>query len=90
MIYFLISLLTFNPPDQTEADLIITNAKIYTVDSAFTIAEAMAVYGGRILAVGTNKFIQENYWSVNVIDLEGKFVYPGLIDPHCHFLNYGI
>ena len=90
MIYFLLALLSFSTPEQIQADRIVMNAKIYTVDSAFTIAEAMAIYDGRILAVGSNDSIMANYWSLTVDDMEGKVIYPGFIDPHCHFLNYGI
>ncbi len=90
MIAFLFALLLTGQPEQIEAELIITNAKIYTVDSTFTIAESMAIYGGRVLAVGTNAQIAETYWSLNVVDMEGKAVYPGFIDGHCHFLQYGI
>lgn len=91
MIPFLFSLLWLsNPPEQIEADLIITNAKIYTVDSTFSIAQSMAIDDGRIMEVGTTAAIAEKYWSLNVTDMEGKVIYPGFIDGHCHFLQYGI
>jgi predicted amidohydrolase YtcJ len=91
MIPFLFSfLLAIHPPEQIEADLIITNAKIYTVDSTFSIAQSMAIVDGRILEVGTTASITEKYWSLNMVDLEGKSVFPGFIDGHCHFLYYGI
>ena len=72
-----------------QADLILHNGKVYTVDSAFTVAEAFAVKDGKILAVGSNKEIQEHYTASNVIDAEGKAVYPGFIDAHAHFVGYG-
>ena len=90
MIYFLLALFSFSKPDQIQADRIVINAKIYTVDSAFSVAEAMAIFDGRIMAVGSNDSIMANYWSLTVDDMEGKIIYPGFIDPHCHFLNYGI
>lgn len=90
MIAFLFAFLFAGQPEQIEADLIIANAKIYTVDADFSMGESMAVYDGRILAVGTNEAIAETYWSLNVVDLEGKAVFPGFIDGHCHFLQYGI
>ena len=90
MIPFVCSFLFLFPPEQIEADLIITNAKIYTVDSTFSMAQSMAIDDGRILAIGKNETIAETYWSLNVVDLEGKVVYPGFIDAHCHFLQYGI
>lgn len=73
-----------------KADLIITGAVIYTVDSNFTTAEAMAIAKGKILAVGTNDEITGKYAADLVYDLGGKAVYPGLIDAHCHFLGYGM
>ena len=73
-----------------KADLIITNAVIYTVDSNFTTAEAMAIAKGKILAVGSHDEITGKYYADLVYDLGGKEVYPGLIDAHCHFLGYGL
>ena len=73
-----------------EADLLIANAVIYTVDESFSIAEAMAIKDCRILAVGTDREIAGRYRSANVLDLDGKYIYPGWIDPHCHFYGYGL
>ncbi len=73
-----------------KADLIITGAVIYTVDSIFTTAEAMAISNGKILAVGSHDEITSNFSADLVYDLGGKAVYPGLIDAHCHFLGYGL
>lgn len=73
-----------------EADLIVQNAVIYTVDSSFSIAESFAVKDGRIVAIGKNEDIGKEYRSGNILDLNGQPVYPGFIDPHCHFLGYGL
>lgn len=73
-----------------KADLIITGAVIYTVDSSFTTAEAMAIAKGKILAVGSHNEITGKYSADLIYDLGGKAVYPGLIDAHCHFLGYGL
>jgi len=75
---------------KTDADLIITNANVYTVDDAFSKAEAMAVTDGKIVAIGTTKDITSAYKSDNTQDLDGKTVLPGFIDAHCHFYNLGI
>jgi predicted amidohydrolase YtcJ len=72
------------------ADLIIYNAKIYTVDSSFSVAEAMVVKDGKILAIGTTKDITDKYSAKEKVDAAGKFIYPGFIDAHAHFLNYGL
>jgi predicted amidohydrolase YtcJ len=73
-----------------EADLIVYNAKIYTVDTTFSVAEAMAIRNGRVLAVGTSKEITSKYYAKEKINASGKFIYPGFIDAHCHFYNYGL
>jgi len=71
------------------SDMIFTNANIYTIDSTFSIAECMVVDQGKIVAVGQEETILNAYTGQEIIDLEGKSVYPGFIDPHCHFLGYG-
>ncbi len=71
------------------ADLVLFNGNIYTVDSAFSKVEAMAIKDGKIIAVGSNEELSI-YAANEKIDLKGKFVYPGLIDAHCHFYGYGV
>lgn len=71
------------------ADLIIHNAKIYTVDNNFSIVEAMAIKDGLILETGPERQIMNKYKSDQIIDAGQKPVYPGFIDAHCHFLGYG-
>lgn len=73
---------------QKPADLIIHNAKIYTVNQNFDTAEAMAVSKGKIVAVGKSSDILNFYRSKNTQDLQGKTVFPGFIDAHCHFSGY--
>jgi len=72
-----------------QADLIVHNAKIYTVDEDFVLQEAFAIKDGKFVAVGTSKAILGNYDSENKIDADGKAIYPGFIDAHCHFYGYG-
>ena len=72
------------------ADLILSNGKIITVDERFTIAQAVAVRGGQIVAVGTNQDINRMAGpATRRIDLRGRSVIPGLIDNHMHLLRYG-
>ncbi|MEW5844717.1 MAG: amidohydrolase [Bacteroidota bacterium] len=73
-----------------KADLIVTNTTVYTVDSAFSVAESFAVANGKIVAVGTTDEVLSAYSADTILDLKGKFVYPGFIDAHCHFLGYGL
>jgi len=71
------------------ADLIVHHAVIYTVDSAFTIAEAMAIKDGKIVATGKNDEITGSYTAAENIDAKGQAIYPGFIDAHAHFVGYG-
>src|SRR5688500_3768376 len=71
------------------ADLIVLNATIYTVDSAFSTVQAMAVRDGKNIATGTNDEINNTY-DGEKIDAKDKFIYPGFIDAHTHFYRYGL
>ncbi len=82
----LIVLCSCNMP---KADLIIYNAKIYTVNDKFDIAEAMAIKDGKILAVGNSEAIRKQFSGKEEIDAAGKAIYPGFIDAHAHFYGYG-
>lgn len=73
-----------------EVDLIIKNGVIYTVDSLFTIHESMAIDNGKVVALGKGAEIERKFKSAKSIDLQGKPIYPGFIDPHAHFLGYGL
>lgn len=86
---FLISCTGKEKSSMDQADLLIYNATIYTVDSAFALAEAMAIKDGKILAVGTTTSLDSLYTYKEKLDAGGKFIYPGFIDAHAHFLGYG-
>ena len=67
------------------ADLILTNGKIITVDPAFTIAQAIAIAGDRILAVGPDAAMAAMAGpATRIVDLKGKAVIPGITDGHAH------
>jgi predicted amidohydrolase YtcJ len=67
------------------ADLILTNGKIITVDSAFTVAQAIAIAGDRVLAVGPDAAIAPlRSPATRIVDLKGKVVIPGITDGHAH------
>jgi predicted amidohydrolase YtcJ len=68
-----------------EADLIIHRAKVVTVDDHFRLAEAVAIKGDRILAVGDDRTILKLKGSKSrVLDVHGRTVLPGLYDSHVH------
>ena len=73
-----------------EVDLIIFNARIYTLDDNFTMAESFAVKDGKIVATGSSQDITKNYTANKNLDLGQKIIYPGFIDAHCHFYGYGM
>jgi hypothetical protein len=70
-------------------DLLVYNATIYTVDSSFSTAEAMGIKDGKIVATGKIKELEEKYDAKEKIDAQGKFIFPGFIDAHAHFVGYG-
>ncbi|WP_320110998.1 amidohydrolase [Draconibacterium orientale] len=87
----LILLLVMTSCTQKEkADLIVSGATVYTVDDVFSVAESFAVNNGKIIAVGTSQEISDKYDADTRIDAEGKFIYPGFNDAHCHFNGYAI
>jgi predicted amidohydrolase YtcJ len=90
LIYVAVIFLLAGCQEKTVADLIVTNAKIITVDDSFSSADAFAVADGKFLAVGSKKEIMSQFRSQNKIDADGKTIVPGLIDGHCHFYNLGI
>ena len=71
-----------------EADLILVNGKIVTVDDQFRIEQAVAIKGSRIVAVGKNAEVRKQAAAgAKVIDLKGRTVIPGLIDNHSHWIR---
>ncbi len=74
-----------------EATLALINGKVYTIDARHPRAEAVAVYGSHILAVGSMGDVQRFVGdATTVIDLQGRTVIPGLIDCHVHFVAYAL
>lgn len=83
-------LVSCNSDNKTEADLLVFNAKIYTVDSTFSTAEAFVVKDGKFLEVGTVEALEEKYNFQEKIDVGGKTILPGFIDAHAHFYRLGL
>ena len=76
--------------NKQKIDLLVYNAIVYTVDSNFSNAEAIAVDKGKIIAVGNSKELQDQYDATENIDAKGNTIFPGLIDAHSHFVDYGL
>jgi len=91
LILILFSLLSIlSCQNKKSADLLIYNAKIYTVDSLFSVQEAMVVKNGIVLECGQSKKLLDKYTAKKSLDFKGKFVYPGFNDAHAHLYNLGV
>ena len=73
------------------ADLIMTNARVWTVDKTHPTAQAVAILGQRIVAVGSNSDVEAWHGkNTRVIDAGGKLLLPGFNDSHVHFVSGGM
>ena len=73
-----------------EADMVIRNANVYTVDASLPKAEAVGVKDGKIIYVGSNDGVKKHIGSrTNQVDANGKFLMPGLIEGHGHIHGMG-
>jgi predicted amidohydrolase YtcJ len=78
-------------PDTSYADLVLNHGKIITVDGKFSIAQAIAIRGDRIMDVGSDAALAGLVGPrTRVVDLKGHAVIPGLIDGHHHFLSKAV
>jgi predicted amidohydrolase YtcJ len=88
--FLLLSAVVLAQPAGGPATLVLRNGKIVTVDPAMPEAQAIAIRGDRIVAVGTNQAIQQYVNpSTQVIDLRGQLAIPGLVESHGHFMGFG-
>jgi predicted amidohydrolase YtcJ len=90
VVYFLLSaVLSFSPAfaQESSADLILLNGKVFTADLDTPSAEAVAIRGERILAVGSSDEIKRlANAKTRLLDLQGRTVIPGINDAHFHFM----
>ncbi|WP_343531744.1 amidohydrolase [Pedobacter sp.] len=87
LIFAVIALFLVSCKNQ-KADLVVYNARIYTVNEGFEVVEAMAIKDGKILALGKSEDIKAQYPAKEMLDGQGKAIYPGFIDAHAHFFGY--
>ena len=89
---FLLSflLICFSCTQKETVDTVVYNAKVYTVDTNFSKVEAFAIKDGKFVDVGNTSDILTKYEAEEKIDINGKTVYPGFIDAHCHFYGLGL
>ena len=76
--------------NKEQVDLVITNAKIYIVNDAFEIVEAIAIHEGKIIFTGTTQELNDKFEAKETIDAKNQFVYPGFYDAHAHLYSLGI
>jgi len=91
LLFILLSSAIVPAQSKAAADLIITNARIWTVDPSHPTAEAVAVLGDRIAAVGSKQDVDN--WrgpKTQVINADGKLLLPGFNDAHVHFVSGGM
>lgn len=88
LLFAVTTLLLISCKSYQKVDLIVHHAKVYTVDSIFSVTEAFAIKNGKIVATGTNDFILTTYNSKEKIDAKANAVFPGFIDAHAHFVGY--
>ena len=86
----IVSIFLFACNQREKIDLLVYNATIYTVDSSFSVTDAIAVKDGKIIETGKTGDLQNKFEAIEKIDANGKFIYPGFIDAHAHFVGYGL
>jgi len=89
LLFAFATLVFFSSCINQRVDLIVHHAQIYTVNNEFTMAEAMAIQDGKFVAVGSNDDILKAYQSDSVLNANDAIIYPGFIDAHAHFVEYG-
>ncbi|HEX8069154.1 MAG TPA: amidohydrolase [Pyrinomonadaceae bacterium] len=82
--------LTNHAQTRRRVSLVLTNGKVFTADARRPLAEAVAVDGERVVAVGSNMDILLGYEPARTIDLKGRLVTPGFNDAHIHFVGGGL
>ncbi len=73
-----------------QADVLYSNGRIYTMDANKSVAEALAIRGGRIVAIGSRDELGKRIRVKDTIDLAGKTVFPGFTDAHAHLMSLGV
>jgi len=84
-----LSFMYFTHTTPRQADLLLTNATVYTLDPEKPTVQEVAIHNGRIVATGMRGELLGEYQARRIIDLKGKTVVPGLTDGHAHMNGLG-
>lgn len=87
---FAIFLVCASCQQKEDVDIILRNTKIYTVNNSFAVMQSAAIRDGKFVAISNDANIFARYTSDSILDLKGKYVYPGFIDTHMHFMQYAL
>ncbi len=87
ILIFIVLLVGCKP--KIQGDVILVDTHIQLCDSAYTTADAMVIGSGKILAIGSAKELLSQYQVDSQLSFKDKFIYPGIIDAHCHFYGLG-
>ncbi|MEK6570922.1 MAG: amidohydrolase, partial [Bacteroidota bacterium] len=89
IVVLFLTFLVFINATEREVELLVVNGLVYTVDQSNSTAEAIAISAGKVVGVGSSSEILKRFKAKDVLDLQGKAVYPGFIDAHVHLLGLG-
>lgn len=89
-ILLMVLLISCDSNKKVQADLLVVNANVYTVDSSFTKVQAFVVKDGKFLETGTSDALKKKYEATETLDANGKHIFPGFIDAHAHFYGLGM
>lgn len=89
LILLAILIIAISCTEKQQADVLVINANVYTVNPDFEKATSFAVKDGKFIEVGTPADLIKKYDATQTIDAQGKTILPGLIDAHCHFYGLG-
>ncbi|CAN5702158.1 amidohydrolase [soil metagenome] len=91
LLFFVCLIVANTNAQKMSVEMVVVNAKVRTMDTAKPNAEAFAVVGNKIVAVGTNQEIRALVGAnTKILDANGKLVLPGFNDSHVHFLEGGL
>ncbi|MCF0206000.1 MAG: amidohydrolase, partial [Bacteroidales bacterium] len=72
-----------------QVDIVVYNGVVYTVDNCFSVAEAFAIRDGKFVEVGSSDEICNKYTAKTMVNAQGKAIFPGFMDGHCHLNSLG-